>query len=150
MSMDAGKFLDLIIGDKVTNHNMDKVSIVIDVINLYMEGIPLGTCLKEKGISYSMFSYILKENNELFSVFQEAKKYSGGALKERLLSIIYENAQHDTKDAKWLLERLYPDEFGKQTKQIIETNKAENPEVVNNFINADYEEIEDKRDEDKV
>jgi len=140
--MEAGKFLDLVIGERITDNNMEKVKVVMEVVSMYMEGAPLSICLKEKSLSYSLFSHLLKENSELFSVFNEAKKFNSGALKEKLLGFIYEGAETDTKDAKWLLERLYPDEFGKQTKQIIETTKAENPEVVANFINADFEDAE--------
>lgn len=145
--MEAGKFLDLVIGKRVTDKNLDKVSVVMRVISDYMEGMPLSLCLEKHGLNYVIFSHILKENNDLFDVFQEAKHFNKGALKERLISIIYEGAQHNTKDAKWLLERLYPEEFGKQTKQIIETATSEHPEAINDFINADYEPVNNDEDE---
>ena len=143
--MDASKFLDLVISEeKLSISNAIDMDRIINILKLVMDGIPLYTALTANNISYATFMNAIKSSDELYTVYQEAKKYSSDALKERLLSILFTSStQGNTSDARWLLERLYPNEFGKQTKQIIQTEKAKHPEAIMEYINADYEEVDE-------
>ena len=142
--MDGDAFLSL---TQPNNKYIDAVNTVIDVINEYIEGEALGTVLKRHNIGYRKFITILKENPELMDKYEQAKLINDETFKERLLAVVSETADTDWKAASWLLERMYPEDFGKQIKNINEEVKTD-PVDLNNFINAEYEEVKDEQSSD--
>ncbi len=134
--MDAQKFLDLVLVDGRSTSITADIETSINILRDYCDGYPLVIAIKNHDFSYARFRNALKTNIDLLKVYEEAKKFNSTAMKEKLLAEIFDSAMnHNTQDGKWLLERLFPEEFGKREHKTIENiNKDMHPPALEEYI----------------
>jgi hypothetical protein len=150
--MKAKEFL-LMTGNTTTpEQDMKETGRVLKVIHDFMSGIPLDLCLEKQELSYNKFRIILLKNPNIQVLFGNATGHFKENLKNRLLGMAYMSAKTDTGMLKFLLERMYPDDFGKKSDININLKQDLVPEDVTKYFNyveekpidADIDEEEDE------
>lgn len=127
-------FLNTIFG-KVSRQEMESV---INVIQEFIEGKNLMTAIRDNGLTYRKFRYILSNNAELAINFEDMIALHKDAFKEKTIEKLTELIDRgDFKAISFTLERMFPDDFGRKV-EITNKHIEENPKILDKFVNAEY------------
>ena len=140
-SIPAKDFLKLTMKDNAKNLDVTQDS-VLDIINRYMDGEIITDILKDKGWNMRQFLFNVAQFPSIATTLTEVRAIHNESFKQNLMSIINKDAKKEWRAASWLLERMFPKEFGKNIKHTHENGEYDDPECLSSYTNVDYEEIE--------
>jgi hypothetical protein len=92
---------------------------------LLEKGVPIRTCCEATGIGERTY-FDWREQHPHFS---QACAHARAASQQRLIAIIERQAPDDWKAASWLLEKLYPREYGRDASEPMPPQSREAAEL---------------------
>lgn len=151
-------FLDKLFGGKAQPNYSKYLNKVIRIAEEFMNGENINNLLLKYDISFSRLQYILSNEPIIAELFRDAKISNDNKLKitheANISNIALEN--RDWRASAWLLERKFPDEYGKQEKPI-DADKVKHPAlfvekiqtIINNYSLEDKDNnvIEERKTE---
>ena len=142
----AKDFLSIVFKDSLKN-SKENYETVINILNDYMSGKMLTTALEEHKMSLHKFLYLISEQPSLINLYDDSKQIHNLAFKNKLIKAINDKSSDDWRAAAWILERKWPDEYGKHVTLNNAPIDNDNPQCIKDYINAEFTDITDEDDD---
>jgi len=143
----AKEFLSIVFKGDLENTSA-LYSEVIEILKEYMTGVTLTVVLDAHKMSLHKFLYLISLYPSTINLYDDACIIHKKAFKEKLITVIEKQSGEDWRAASWLLERMYPDEFGKKLELKNTSQNTDDPSIINDYINADFTKVTDNGGDD--
>ena len=101
---------------KPSEKNIQEHTIVMQVLESFMDTMDVAASCMEHGVRLSTFFLILSQNPGFQEIFNEIYGSTKSGLKHLALSVVKESlVEKDKSMAKWYLENANNEEFGKRS-----------------------------------
>jgi hypothetical protein len=119
--------------------------IVVKILYRFINGEPITRVLKDMKISFSRFDALLSQFPKYLDIYEDAKIYNKKVMKNKIESWALEKAESgDGKMISFLLERLWPEEYGKKNDINLNiNNNADMPPGWEEFVDAKIDNTDD-------
>lgn len=141
MEVKAGTFLNVVNSKRLDMPVPSDEEKVKDIIQRYCDGEMLSDLLVEHNIKLFRFRYILSKNPVMLMAIEEAESFHRDQIKHDLTSVLIKKAKAgETKSLLFALERMFPDDFGKRVEIRNEKDEADDPKIVQSYIDGSFDE----------
>lgn len=114
-----------------TKYNIEVHDKTSELLNYFADGHTLYESAQLSGLTLSQFYQLCKEDPFLYDIYVEAKALNKQILKDTLLDTVVKTKEDNNgENAKWLLERIFSDEFGKNNTLKVKTEIVEPESII--------------------